>query len=63
MDDKQWGVFVDIIPLNDLFGHIRGEHCWCRPRRDEDGRVIHNAMDMREEQEDEDGTRARKRRS
>lgn len=48
---KGWGVYIDVIPLDDLMTHIRGEECWCGPRTDNDGYVIHNAADMREERE------------
>ena len=56
-DELRWGVFIDIIPLNDLQPHTRGKDCWCNPTVKESGDVVHNAADMREEEERIHGSR------
>lgn len=41
-----------IIPINDLREHEATPECWCCPTEDEeDGLVVHHAMDNREEYE------------
>jgi hypothetical protein len=42
-----------IVPTNDLREHRTdsGIHCWCRPKQDEDGLIVHNSMDGREKYE------------
>jgi hypothetical protein len=39
-----------ILPIDDLRQHEAhdGELCWCRPELDEDGDLVHNALDGRE---------------
>jgi hypothetical protein len=54
---KYWGVFIDIVPLDDLQPHVRGKECWCNPRVEKNGNVVHNAADMREEEESNDQER------
>ncbi len=55
--DKRWAIIVvkHVIPLNDLTEHERSMGCWCKPREEEPGEVgyivVHNAADMREEDE------------
>lgn len=40
-----------VYPLEDLRDHVlEGLTCWCRPVMD-DGVIVHNAMDRREEYE------------
>lgn len=39
---------IHITPINDLREHVLTAECWCRPMTDEDGLVVHNAMDQRE---------------
>ena len=48
MIDK-WHVF----PINDLRDHSieNGADCWCKPYEDEEGVIIHNSMDGREDYE------------
>lgn len=41
---------IHIYPLGDLKEHELQPHCWCRPRR-EDGLIIHNSLDRREDYE------------
>lgn len=37
-----------VYPINDLREHVTdGKPCWCHPREDE-GVIVHNAMDQRE---------------
>ena len=45
MDNAPYHVY----PLNDLREHVVDEQlsCWCRPI-DDDGVIVHNAMDQRE---------------
>jgi hypothetical protein len=50
-----WGVLGTaeerhVIPLDDLRDHHQALACWCRPRVD-DGVIVHNSMDLREEYE------------
>jgi hypothetical protein len=42
---------IHIIPTNDLREHRtdNGIPCWCHPVEDEDGLIVHNAMDKREQ--------------
>lgn len=41
-----------VYPLNDLRDHVPDDpNCWCRPAWDE-GILVHNAMDRREEYEE-----------
>lgn len=39
-----------VVPINDLREHQENEKCWCRPNDDE-GVIVHNSMDRREEYE------------
>ena len=40
-----------VYPVNDLRTHfLEGFTCWCAPR-EEDGVIVHNSMDRREEYE------------
>lgn len=39
-----------VTPIADLREHVLDELCWCRPFI-EDGIVVHNSMDRREEYE------------
>jgi hypothetical protein len=48
-DEMRWGVFIDIIPLNDLQPHTRGKDCWCNPTVKESGDVVHKAADSEKE--------------
>ena len=45
MDD-----LVHVLPIKDLREHRCSVACWCKPELD-DGVVIHNSMDRREEYE------------
>lgn len=49
MDEGRWHVY----PVNDYREHVIDPRveCWCRPVVDEDGIVLHNAMDGREKLE------------
>lgn len=40
-----------IIPSNDLREHTtdNGIACWCQPEQNEDGLIVHNSMDKREQ--------------
>lgn len=41
---------MHITPVGDLREHIQARSCWCHPKEpDDDGIVIHNSMDRREE--------------
>ena len=40
----------EVIPTNDLREYQAGCECWCSPRWD-DGVLVHNSMDRREEYE------------
>lgn len=42
---------VHVVPKGDLREHIRSKFCWCSPDIDEDGNIIHNAADRREDYE------------
>lgn len=49
-----WAVFEGgiVAPVNDLRDHeLANQDCWCRPRLEE-GIIIHNSMDRREEYEE-----------
>jgi len=37
-----------VIPSNDLREHDTSIRCWCHPVEDEDGLVVHKALDARE---------------
>ncbi len=41
---------AEVTPVGDLKPHVAGEDCWCKPKLD-DGVLVHNAMDKREEYE------------
>lgn len=45
------GKRTHVIPMNDIQEHICdvGTTCWCNPTVDEDGVVIHNSADGRED--------------
>lgn len=44
MDDK-----YHVFPIDDLKEHtVEGMGCWCHPVEDDDGVIVHNAMDGRE---------------
>lgn len=39
-----------VYPENDLKEHLLdGCKCWCNPEEDEDGVIVHNSMDGRED--------------
>ncbi len=42
---------LHVIPLNDTREHEESVDCWCKPRDDGDGVVVHNSADRREEYE------------
>jgi len=42
---------VHIYPLEDLREHDLEIHCWCIPRMDDGGIILHNSMDQREKYE------------
>jgi len=42
---------VHVVPLNDYREHIADRNCWCCPLVEDDGVVIHHAMDCREQYE------------
>ncbi|EGY53137.1 hypothetical protein [Neisseria shayeganii] len=42
---------VHVIPLNDYREHDQSRDCWCCPTVNDDGLVIHHAMDGRERYE------------
>jgi len=47
--DHGAGELTQIWPLGDLRQHIvDGSGCWCHPTIDDDGLVVHNALDGRE---------------
>lgn len=42
---------IHVYPINDLREHeVEGKKCWCNPT-EEEGVIIHNSMDRREEYE------------
>lgn len=42
-----------VYPLNDFRPHeVDGKSCWCNPTVDQDGVIVHNSMDRREEYEE-----------
>ena len=41
-----------VYPLHDLRDHTLTETCWCKPVINEDGIVVHNSMDGREDYEE-----------
>jgi hypothetical protein len=44
--------YAHVFPLGDLKPHdLDSTECWCKPTVCEDGLVIHNSMDRREEHE------------
>lgn len=38
-----------VVPIDDLREHDPNCACWCHPILDDEGVVIHNAMDRREQ--------------
>jgi len=40
-----------IVPTNDLREHSTDSsiHCWCQPVEDDEGVIVHNSMDEREQ--------------
>lgn len=48
----QWEVLeadmVHVVPLADQKSHDLSADCWCKPDVDDDGVVVHNALDRRE---------------
>lgn len=42
---------VHVVPLNDYREHECSRNCWCCPSADDDGVVVHHAMDGRERYE------------
>jgi hypothetical protein len=42
---------VHVVPVGDLREHFLSLSCWCRPRTDELGVVVHHSLDRREEHE------------
>ena len=45
------GYRAHVLPARDLREHIRSKFCWCSPDIDEDGNIIHNSADGREDYE------------
>ena len=44
---------VHVSPINDTFEHVlEGHDCWCGPEVAEDGVVIHNSADGRDDYEE-----------
>ena len=43
--------YQHVVPCGDLKRHQLDPVCWCNPTVDEDGLVIHNTVDGREEYE------------
>jgi hypothetical protein len=37
-----------VIPCEDIRSHEESEKCWCKPN-DEEGVIVHNALDGRED--------------
>lgn len=48
-----WEVTDDaqVIPVSDSRKHILSEKCWCKPTMTENGVLIHNSTDKRENYE------------
>ena len=44
-------VRAHVFPKGDLREHIRSKFCWCSPDIDENGNIIHNSADGREDYE------------
>lgn len=42
---------VHVFPVGDLREHKRSSKCWCSPDIDENGTVVHNSADRREDYE------------
>lgn len=43
---------IHVYPINDLKEHVlEGLTCWCRPEENDDGVIVHNSLDRREEYE------------
>lgn len=42
---------LEVMPVNDLKDHDFGEKCWCKPFYEEEGTLIHNSADGRENYE------------
>lgn len=38
-----------LLPANDLRMHDGAANCWCQPETNEDGLVVHNSLDGRED--------------
>ena len=44
---------VHVFPVDDAFEHVtEGYECWCNPEVTEDGVVVHNSADGRDDYED-----------
>lgn len=44
---------VHVYPRNDFRPHeTDGKPCWCKPTANDDGVIVHNSMDRREEYEE-----------
>jgi hypothetical protein len=47
-----WSLFAEpweMMPNDDICGHVSGLKCGCRPIRDGDDTIVHNAFDRRED--------------
>lgn len=42
------GNVIHVSPISDLRPHEVSENCWCHPDSDDDGFLVHNALDGRE---------------
>lgn len=43
---------IHVYPVNDLKEHVfDGLKCWCRPQENEEGVIVHNSLDRREDYE------------
>lgn len=41
----------EVMPTDDIKEHVSGLECGCRPTADDEGTIVHNAFDHREDYE------------
>lgn len=48
--EERGGLFRHVVPINDLHDHlVDGEfECWCHPKIEDGGVIVHNSADKRE---------------
>lgn len=49
--DTSYRNALHVVPINDLKEHVLTINCWCNPEEQEEGVLVHNAADGREDYE------------